>query len=111
NLFMVLMSSSPELPNRITRWGAKGDISNWQAGTNWDTFKIELENFVQKLYKVQEQDLSRQYKYLLYLIADEALYNNIIQLQTSLNNLVPTIHLPEFGIQKLSAQSRQAIKN
>lgn len=111
NLFMVLMSSSLELPNRITRWGAKGDISNWQAGTTWDAFKIELENFVQKLYKVQEQDLSKQYKYLLHLIADEALYNNIIQLQTSLNSLVPTINLPEFGIQKLSAQSRQIIKN
>src|SRR6266404_4502099 len=111
NLFMVLMGSSPELPNRITRWGAKGDISNWQAETNWDKFKLELEGFIQKLYKSQEQDLSKQYKYLLNLIADEALYNNLIQLQTSLNSLVPTINLPEFGIQKLSTQSRKVIKD
>jgi len=112
NLFMVLMSSSPELPNRITRWGAKGDISNWQAGATWDTFKTELEAFVQQLYKVQEQDIhTKQYKYLLNLIADESLYNNIIQLQTALNDLLPTINLPEFGIQKLNDQSKNAIKD
>lgn len=110
NLFMVLVNSSPELPNRITRWGTQEEINNWQAGTKWDGFKTTLETLVQKLYKAQEQDLSKKYKYLLELIADEALYNNLIQLQTSLNSLVPTINLPEFGIQKLSSQSKEAIK-
>lgn len=110
NLFMVLVNSSPDLPNRITRWGAKGDISNWQTGVKWDDFKVTLETLLQKLYKAQEQDLSKKYKYLLELIADESLYNNLIQLQTALNKLVPTINLPEFGIQKLSSQSKNAIK-
>lgn len=112
NLFMVLINSSAELPNRITRWGTKGDISNWQAGAQWNTFKLELEALVHKLYKAEEQDLdTKKYKYLLELIADEALYNNLIELQTSLNALVPTINLPEFGIQKLSAQSKTVIKD
>jgi uncharacterized membrane protein YgcG len=111
NLFMVLVNSSPELPNRITRWGAQEEISNWQAGTKWDDFKATLETLIQKLYKAQEQDLSKKYKYLLELIADESLYNNLIQLQTSLNTVVPTINLPEFGIQKLSTQSKNAIKD
>lgn len=111
NLFMVLVNSSPDLPNRITRWGAKGEISNWQSGVKWDGFKGALETLVQKLYKAQEQDLSKKYKYLLELIADESLYNNLIQLQTSLNTLVPTINLPEFGVQKLSSQSKNAIKD
>ena len=112
NLFMVIINSSPDLPNRINRWAAKGVLANWQAGLDWDKLKIELENFVQKLYKALEQDLTtKKYKYLFELIADEALYNNIIQLQSSLNALVPTINLPEFSIQKLSAQSKTAIKN
>ncbi|HEX4068680.1 MAG TPA: hypothetical protein VHX42_01155, partial [Candidatus Babeliales bacterium] len=110
NLFMVLVNSSPELPNRITRWGTRGVINNWQTGSKWDGFKLELESLIQKLYKVEEQDLDKKYKYLLELIADESLYNNLIQLQTSLNKLVPTINLPEFGIQKLSDQSKNAIK-
>lgn len=111
NLFMVLVNSSPELPNRITRWGAQDEISNWQSGTKWDGFKTTLEALVQKLYKAQEQDLSKKYKYLLELIANESLYNNLIQLQTSLNSVVPTINLPEFGIQKLNTQSKNALKD
>jgi len=112
NLFMVIVNSSSDLPNRINRWTAKGDIPNWQNEANWNSFKIELEGFVQKLYKAEEQDLTtKQYKYLFDLIADEALYNNLIQLQTELKALVTTINIPDFNIQKLSAQSKKAIKN
>jgi|GEM_PF-1308891 len=112
NLFSVIINSSPDLPNRINRWGNKGTISNWQAGLDWNKFKIELEALIQKTYKAQERDLTtNKYKYLLELIADEALYNNLIQLKTALNSLVPVINLPEFSIQKLSNQSKETIKN
>lgn len=112
NLFMVIVNSSPELPNRITRWGAKGEISNWKNETDWDKFKIELDVFVQTLYKLLEQDITtKKYKYILDVIADEGLYNNLIQLQTELNNLLPVINIPEFNIQKLSTQSKTAIKD
>jgi uncharacterized membrane protein YgcG len=112
NMFTILVNSSPELPNRINKWGKAGTISDWQEGMTWDTLKIDLEYFIQKLYKVQEQDLTtKEYKFLLDLIADEALYNNIIQLRTSLNSLLPIINIPEFGIQKINAQSKEAIQN
>lgn len=112
NLFMVIINSSLELPERIARWGAKGDIANWQAGSDWNKFKIELDVFVQVLYKLLEQDIAtKKYKYLFDVIADEALYNNLIQLQTELNALVPVINIPEFNIQKLSTQSKTAIKD
>lgn len=112
NLFMVIVNSSADLPNRINQWAKKGAISNWQTGADWITFKTELEVFIQKLYRSEEQDLTtKKYKYLLELIADEALYNNLIQLDTQLKALVPTISVPEFSIQKLSKQSKQAIKD
>jgi len=112
NLFMVIINSSLELPERITRWGTKGDISNWQSGSDWNKFKVELDAFVQVLYKTLEQDLAtKKYKYLFDVIADEALYNNLIQLQTELNALLPTINIPEFNVQKLSTQSKTAIKD
>ncbi len=112
NVFMVIVNSSPELPNRINGWAQKGSLSNWGNEKTWDVFKRELESFIQKLYKAEEQDLTtKKYKYLLELIADEALYNNLIQLDTELKTLIPVVNLPEFGIQKLSTQSKEAVKN
>lgn len=72
----------------------------------------EIELFVQKLYRAEDQDLTtKKYKYLLEIIADEGLYNNLIQLQTELKSLVSLINIPEFGIQKLSDESKDTIKN
>lgn len=112
NLFMVIVGSSSDLPNRINSWTQKGNIPHWNQGTDWESFKKELESFIQKLYRAEEQNpITKKYKYLLELIADEALYNNLIQLQTELKALVPTINIPEFNIQKLSAQSKKAIQS
>lgn len=112
NLFAVIVNSSSDIPNRINNWSAKGSIPNWQNGTDWNTFKAELETFIQKLYRSEEQDLTtKKYKYLLELIADEGLYNNLIQLQAELKALIPTINIPEFAIQKLSSESKTAIKD
>ncbi len=112
NLFMVMINSSSDLPNRINQWAKKGDLLHWQSGADWVAFKLELDTFIQKLYKAEEQDLTtKKYKYLLELIADESLYNNLIQLQTELKKLIPTIEIPEFSIQKLSSDTKKAIKN
>ena len=112
NLFTVIINSSSDLPERVNTWAKKNDIPHWQTGTDWLKFKSELDTFIQKLYRSEEQDLTtRKYKYLLELIADEALYNNLIQLRTELNRLVPTITIPEFGIEKLSAESKKTIKD
>ncbi len=112
NLFMVLVNSSSDLPARINQWAKKGAIANWQSEKQWDAFKKEIELFVQKLYRAEDQDLTtKKYKFLLEIIADEALYNNLIQLQTELKALVSLINIPEFGIQKLSAASKETIKS
>jgi hypothetical protein len=112
NLFMVIINSSSDLPERVNTWAKKNDIPHWQTGTDWLKFKSELDTFIQKLYRSEEQDLTtRKYKYLLELIADEALYNNLIQLRTELNRLVPSIEIPEFGLEKLSSESKKTIKD
>jgi uncharacterized membrane protein YgcG len=111
NIFMVIVNSSSDLPGRIDQWAKKGEIPHWQTGADWTALKLEIEAFIQKLYKAEEQDLTtKKYKYLFELIADEALYNNLIQLRTELKKVVPTIDIPEFSIKKLSAESKTAIK-
>ena len=112
NMFMVIVNSSSELPERINVWAQKSEIPHWQPEANWMSLKAEIETFIQKLYRAEEQDLTtKKYKYLFELIADEALYNNLIQLRTELKNIVPTIEIPEFGVQKLSSESKKALKN
>lgn len=111
NVFTVIVNSSSDLPGRIDQWGKKGEIPHWQTGADWIALKTEIEAFIQKLYKAEEQDLTtKKYKYLFELIADEALYNNLIQLRTELKNIIPTIDIPEFSIKKLSTESKKAIK-
>lgn len=112
NMLMVIVNSSSELPEKINQWATKNEIAHWQPEATWTTFKTEIETFIQKLYRVEEQDLTTQkYKYLFELIADEALYNNLIQLRDELKNIIPTIEIPEFSIEKLSPQSKTALKN
>src|SRR5947207_158107 len=74
--------------------------------------KIEIEKFVQQLYKLEDKDLATQeYKYILDLIEDESTLNNLIQLQTNLNSTIPQIEISELDIKKLSSQAKIAIKN
>lgn len=111
NLFIVTVNSSSDLPERINQWTKKDKIAHWQKEADWATFKLELESFIQKLYRAEEQDLTtKKYKYLLELIADEALYNNLIQLRTELKNNIPQIEIPEFSIQRLSAETKKIIQ-
>jgi hypothetical protein len=112
NLFMVIVNSASDLPNSIDHWSEKNSITNWQAGTTWTGFKTQLESFIQQLYRAEEQDLTtKKYKYLFELIADEALYNNLIQLRTELKNTVSKVEIPEFGVQKLNSETKKNIKN
>jgi hypothetical protein len=112
NVFLVQVNSSLETSNNIDEWGKAGKITNWQPGAEWENLKTDIEKFVQKLYKIQDKDLTTSdYKYLSDLIEDEASINNLIQLQTNLNSFIPRIEISEFDIHALSAQSKTALKN
>ena len=112
NIFIVQTQSSIELGNLIDKWRDKGEIAYWPPSADWDTVKTDIEKFIQKLYKAEEQNVdTKEYKYLIYLIEDEALLNNLIQLQTNLNKSVPKIEMPELSMEKLSSATKENIKN
>ena len=111
NLFITKVQSSPDLPGNIERWGKKGKIKEWPDKLAWADFKKQLESFVQKLYKVKEQDpKTKEYKYAGDLLEDETLFNNLAQLQVKLTKNVVKIEIPEFGLQKLSKKSKEVAK-
>ncbi len=109
NTFIIKVQSSPDLPAKIVRWGKKGTIKEWPTDLTWKDFKTNMETFVQKLYKMKDQDpRTKEYKYMGGLLEDETLFNNVAQLQAKLKKEVPQIEIPEFGLQKLSRKSKQA---
>ena len=109
NSFVVKIASSPELPGKIEYWGKQGTIKEWPSTLQWKDFKQQLESFSQKLYKMKDRDLqTKKYKYIDNFIKDEALYNNLAQLKRQVTTYEPTIEIPEFGLEKLSAESKQA---
>ena len=109
NSFVVKIASSPELPGKIEYWGKQGTIKEWPSTLQWKDFKQQLERFSQKLYKMKDRDSqTKKYKYIDNFIKDEALYNNLAQLKRQVTTYGPTIEIPEFGLEKLSAESKQA---
>jgi len=109
NSFIVKIASSPDLPGKIEFWGKQGTIKEWPSTLQWKDFKLELEIFSQKLYKMKDRDSkTKKYKYIDDFIKDEALYNNLAQLKVKITNYEPNIEIPEFGLEKLSTESKQA---
>lgn len=112
NAFIVKVQSSPELPARIERWGKEKSISNWQPDLTWSSFKAQTELLIQKLQKAKDKNpKTKAYKYLADLIEDEALYNNLSQLQTNLIKTVHLVEIPVFAAEKISKKSKKAVRS
>ncbi len=109
NTYIIKVQSSPDLPAKIVHWGKKDTIKEWPTDLTWKDFRTNMETFVQKLYKMKDQDpRTKEYKYMDGLLEDETLFNNVAQLEAKLKKEVPRIEIPEFGLQKLSIKSKQA---
>ncbi|MGB8367304.1 MAG: hypothetical protein WCD44_03005, partial [Candidatus Babeliales bacterium] len=111
NSFGVKTTSSPDLPGKIEFWGKQNTIKEWPATLTWKNFRQQLENFSQQLHKLKDQDpQTKKYKYLDDFIENESLYNNLAQLKTKISLYEPKIEIPEFGLEKLSNESKQAVQ-
>jgi len=109
NSFIVKIASSPDLPNKIESWGQKGIIKEWPATLKWTDFKLQLETLSQRLYRLKDIDTqTKKYKYVDDLIKDKVLYNNLLQLKKEAIVYEPNIEIPEFGLEKLSTESKHA---
>jgi len=109
NSFIVKMVSSPDLSSKIETWGREGILKEWPTTLKWEDFKLQLESLSQKLYRIKDIDpQTKKYKYVDDLIKDEALYNNLLQLKRQITKYEPNIEIPEFGLEKLSTESKQS---
>lgn len=101
----------PEFETKVQQWAEDKQIRAWEKGARWNKTKLQITDFVQKLYKIKDRDAkTKAYKYIDKLIANKALVNNLKQLMTVLKQQIPTIEAPEFGQTKLSKTTRTAIQ-
>jgi hypothetical protein len=101
----------PEFEIKVERWVRDNDIRSWPKNARWNTVKLQMNEFVQKLYAIKDRDAkSKAYKYIDTVIANKSLINNLRQLMTVLKKNVPTIEVPEFGEIQLSKSSRASVQ-
>lgn len=109
NSFLHKATQTTELPAKIKRWKHTKKIA-WDG--TWSTFKTDIEKFVQKLYKFKDLDpQTKTYRHLDNLLADQTLYNNLIDLQQLLAQEEPKIEMPELEKIKMTKATNQAFRN
>lgn len=101
----------PELPGKIDQWVAKDKVSQWQVDLTWETLQSKINELDQKLIHLKERDPNtKKYRYIVHLLKKESAFNNLVKLRESLNESEPLIEIPEFGLGKVSKESRAAIQ-
>lgn len=101
-----------ELPGKIVSWIKEGKLRNWPTSLTWNAFRAQVEELQAKLNKIKDKDAKTgTYKYLDDLIKDEGTYNNLVKIKDALVKSEPKISAGNFGIDKMTSVSRQAVRD
>jgi predicted DNA-binding protein (UPF0278 family) len=112
NNFMNKAQIMVELSAKIPNWVKEGKLRNWPANLTWNTFNAQVEELQVKLNKIKDRDpRTGSYKYLDDFIKDESLNNNLAKVRDSLMRNEPKIELSSFGIDKMTSESRAAVRS
>ncbi len=110
NNFLVKVEALPNFPGKVKKWTKDKTIKGLAASKTWDELQNDIESFVQKLSKLDDKDpKTKKYKYIADLLKDEAMYNNLIKLHTTLVNKESTVEVPAFGVGKMNKASKNAM--
>lgn len=109
--FLRKAQTMVDLPAKVIAWTKEGKLKNWPSTLTWDVFKGYVDELNQKLNKLKDRDpKTNKYKYLDDFIKDEALYNNLSKISTSLAKYEPMIEVSSFGIDKMTTSSRESAR-
>ncbi len=81
--FLTKAAAFPDFDIKILHWLQKGYVTDWQADS-WESFQHELNKFVHTLYRFKEKDPKIGFKHLDALLKQEAIIQNLKQLQKKL---------------------------
>ena len=110
--FLLQAQAMVDLPAKVISWPKEGKLKNWPTTLTWDVFKGYIDELNQKLNKLKERDSkTNQYKYLDDFIKEESLFNNLSKVASTLGKNEPVIQVSSFGLDRMTRQSREAIRN
>lgn len=110
--FMLKAQIIPELPGKMNKWVVQKKLTEVSAKIDWSTLETQIDAFKILLYELKETDpKTGVYRHIGNLIKDEALYNNLATLQVTLDAYVPQVYVPDFGLDMVSKESREAIRH
>jgi hypothetical protein len=101
----------PELPGKIDQWVSKDKVKEWQVDLTWETLKGKIEMLDQIVTQLKERDPNnKKYRYIPALLKKEEVYAELVKLSEKLTESEPLVEGPEFGLGKVSKESRDAIQ-
>lgn len=102
----------PELPGKMDKWVAQHKLLEVAGNIDWEKIQNQIDEFNALLYTLKDKDpKTGEYRHIGDLIKQEALYNNLSKLKMTLEQFVPQVTVPEFGLDKVSKESRAAIRD
>jgi hypothetical protein len=110
--FLRSASRIHELSGKIQQWVSQDKIKEWQVDLTWNKLKgmIEQLNQIMHTFKDSKDPKTKKLRYIPDLIKNEALYSNLSNLSALLTKYEPKVEAPDFGMNKITAESRAAIK-
>ncbi len=112
NSLLVKTHTVPDIPAKVERWGRTRVLGEWPENLSWHAFVAQLEEFKQKLIKLQDKDpKTNAYKYIQDFIADITLYDNLKVLSAAIDADEDAIETTSFGVEKMDKKSKKALKN
>jgi len=109
--FLKKMDSILRLPGLYENWGQKKRLHGWTSALTWDAFQKDVEELKKTFHVLLTKNPeTKKYKYLDDLIADEALWNEIENYNTTLKKYEPLIDAPALGGADLKPAAKDATR-
>ncbi|HZW61531.1 MAG TPA: hypothetical protein VFF04_04880 [Candidatus Babeliales bacterium] len=115
--FLRKLDRIPDISGKIEQWVAKDKIKEWGIDVTWPTLKHDINILDGNVHKIKESldPKTKQHRYVSDLIKQEALYNNLGKLSSTLTKYEPLVEAPELSTTKqanvtVSKEVRDAIR-
>ena len=111
NKFINTTQTIPSFDQEIETWGKSGLISNWRPGLTWNFFKGQIQELSHKLHTIKDRNAqTEEYKYMVFLIEDDLLYNQLVHFRDKLERDAPQIEGVSLDMEMLSPEASHAIQ-